>query len=70
MTAAAKNIAAKAAAAGCLADGITEEDIRDHLWALNSPQIYDLLLGELGWSPERFQHWLARTWTRLLLDPR
>lgn len=69
MTIAARTIAAKAAAAGCLADGITEDDIRDHLWAFNSPQVYGLLLGELGWSPDRFEHWLARTLTRLLLDP-
>jgi AcrR family transcriptional regulator/mRNA-degrading endonuclease RelE of RelBE toxin-antitoxin system len=69
MTSAAQTIAAKAAAAGYLADGITELDIRDLLWALNSPQIYSMLVGELGWSPDRFQHWLTRAWTRLLLDP-
>lgn len=70
MTDAARSITAKATAAGCLADGITEDDIRDLMWALNSPQIYGLLLGDRGWTPDRFQAWLARTWTRLLLDPR
>ena len=70
MTAAASDIAAKATQAGCLADGITADDIRDALWAFNSPQLYGLLLNDLGWTPDRFQHWLARSLTRLLLDPR
>jgi TetR/AcrR family transcriptional regulator, regulator of autoinduction and epiphytic fitness len=69
MTAAASAIAAKAIQAGCLADGITEDDIRDALWAFNSPQLYGLLLHDLGWSPDHFQTWLARAWIRLLLDP-
>ena len=69
MTAAASSIAAKAIEAGCLADGITEEDIRDALWAFNSPQLYGLLLRDRGWSPDQFQAWLARSWARLLLDP-
>jgi AcrR family transcriptional regulator len=69
MAAAASDIAAKAIKAGCLADGITDDDIRDALWAFNSPQVYGLLLGDLGWSPDRFEAWLARSWTRLLLDP-
>ena len=69
MTAAAASIAAKAIDAGCLADGITEEDIRDALWAFNSPQLYGLMLHDRGWSPDRFQAWLTRSWIRLLLDP-
>jgi hypothetical protein len=70
MTALAASLAAKAREAGCLAAGITEEDIRDALWALNSPQLTGLMLRDRGWSPERFEAWLARSWTRLLLDPR
>ncbi len=70
MTDAAAGIAAKARATGCLADGITEEDIRDTLWAFNSPQLYGLLLRDRGWSPQRYTSWLARAWTKILLDPR
>ncbi len=69
MTAAASDIAAKATQAGCLAVGITADDIRDALWAFNSPQLYGLLLNDLGWSPDRFQAWLTRSWIRTLLDP-
>jgi AcrR family transcriptional regulator len=69
MAGAASDIAAKALRAGCLADGITEDDIRDALWAFNSPQLYGLFLRDLGWTPDRFEAWLARSWIRLLLDP-
>jgi AcrR family transcriptional regulator len=66
---AARVLAAKARTAGCLAGGVTDDDVRDALWALNSPQLYGLMLGDRGWSPDRFEAWLARAWTRILLDP-
>src|SRR5262249_18932325 len=70
MTEAARSLAAKARAAGCLADGVTEDEIRDALWIFNSAQVYGMLLRDRGWSPKRYQAWLARGWTRLLLAPR
>lgn len=70
MTGAARSLAAKARAAGCLAGDVTEEDIRDALWIFNSAQLYGLLLRDRGWTPERYERWLARAWTRLLLTPR
>jgi AcrR family transcriptional regulator len=70
MTAAARSLAAKARAAGCLAEDITEDDIRDALWIFNSAQLHGLLLRDRGWTPERYETWLARAWTRLLLTPR
>lgn len=69
MTGAARSLAAKARAAGCLAEDVTEEDIRDALWIFNSAQLYGLLLRDRGWTPERYERWLARAWTRLLLTP-
>jgi AcrR family transcriptional regulator len=70
MTGAARSLAAKARAAGCLAEDVTEEDIRDALWIFNSAQLYGMLLRDRGWTPERYERWLARAWTRLLLTPR
>ena len=70
MTDAARSLAAKARAAGCLAEDVTEEDIRDALWVFNSAQLYGLLLRDLGWTPDHYQAWLTRAWTRLLLTPR
>ena len=69
MADAARSLAAKARTAGCLAEDVTEEDIRDALWVFNSAQLYGLLLRDRGWTPDRYQAWLARSWTRLLLTP-
>jgi hypothetical protein len=34
------------------------------LW---SPEVYTILVRELGWSPERYEHWMADTLERTLL---
>jgi hypothetical protein len=39
----------------------------DIVWATNAPEFYQLLVGQRGWSPERYEHFLADTWHRLLL---
>ena len=39
----------------------------DIVWATNAPELYQLLAGERGWSPERYERFLADTWRRLLL---
>jgi AcrR family transcriptional regulator len=31
----------------------------DILWALNHPSLYRLLVGDRGWTPERYEEWLA-----------
>jgi hypothetical protein len=31
----------------------------DILWALNHPNLYMLLAGERGWSPEHYEQWLG-----------
>jgi AcrR family transcriptional regulator len=45
-------------------------DAADIVWATNAPELYQLLVGQRGWSPERYEHFLADAWRRLLLaDP-
>jgi hypothetical protein len=39
----------------------------DFVWATNAPEFYQLLVGQRGWSPERYERFLADTWRRLLL---
>jgi AcrR family transcriptional regulator len=39
----------------------------DIVWATNAPELYLLLVGQRGWSPERYEHFLADAWHRLLL---
>jgi AcrR family transcriptional regulator len=39
----------------------------DIVWATNAPELYQLLVGQRAWTPERYEHFLADTWRRLLL---
>ena len=39
----------------------------DIVWATNAPELYQLLVGQRGWTPERYEFFLADTWRRLLL---
>jgi AcrR family transcriptional regulator len=39
----------------------------DVVWATNATEMYQLLVGQRGWSPERYERFLADTWQRLLL---
>jgi len=47
--------------------GVSVAEAADVIWATNSPEMYLLLVGQRGWSHERYEHWLAATWQRLLL---
>ncbi len=37
------------------------------VWATNAAELYQLLVGQRGWTPERYERFLADTWRRLLL---
>ena len=37
------------------------------VWATNATEMYQLLVGQRGWSPQRYERFLADTWQRLLL---
>ena len=39
----------------------------DVVWATNAPELYQLLVTQRGWTPQRYQQFLADTWNRLLL---
>jgi hypothetical protein len=40
----------------------------DIVWAINSTEMYQLLVGERGWTPQRYERFLADAWQRLLLS--
>jgi AcrR family transcriptional regulator len=42
-------------------------DAADIVWATNAAEMYQLLVGQRGWSPQRYERFLADTWRRLLL---
>ena len=46
---------------------VSVDEARDLLWTLNSPQVYDLLVQQRGWSHKDFETFLARTWVQGLL---
>lgn len=55
--------------AGALADGLDLTGATDVLWTLNHPDVWLLLVGQRGWTPEQFETWLANTAIDQLLRP-
>jgi AcrR family transcriptional regulator len=45
--------------AGHLRDGISTDEARDVLWTYNSAELFQLLVFDRGWSPERYGRWVA-----------
>jgi hypothetical protein len=43
------------------------DEAADIIWATNAPELYQLLTTQRGWSPERYERFLADAWHRLLL---
>jgi AcrR family transcriptional regulator len=62
--------AADLRATGELRDDRTDQDVADVIWSMNGPEYWVLLVGERGWTPDRFGAHLTDAWARLLLrDP-
>jgi len=53
--------------ARALQPGLRERDAADLIHALMSPEVYRLLVGDRGWTPERYQLWLTRTLVQQLI---
>jgi hypothetical protein len=45
--------------ARALRPGLRERDAADVIHALMSPEVYALLVGDRGWTPARYEQWLA-----------
>jgi hypothetical protein len=39
---------------------VDDEEAAATLYVLYSPTVADMLMGDYGWSPERYEAWLAR----------
>lgn len=59
-------IARSLSRAHALKPGLRERDAADMIHALMSPEVYRLLVGDRGWTPQRYQQWLATTLTQQL----
>jgi hypothetical protein len=53
---------------GELRTDLTDREVADIVWSMNSAEYWVLLVGERGWSPEQFGAYLIDAWTRLLLS--
>ena len=50
-----------------LRDGLDVSQATEIVWTVASPEVYQLLTRDRGWSKERFSQWLGDTLSRLLL---
>jgi hypothetical protein len=55
------------AALGGVREGVTVEDAGDVLFAVSSPEMYELLVLRRGWSIERYARYVRDTLTHALL---
>jgi AcrR family transcriptional regulator len=62
-------IARSLARVRALRPGLRERDAADLIHALMSPELYRLLVVDRGWTPERYQQWLATLLTDQLISP-
>jgi AcrR family transcriptional regulator len=52
---------------GHLRPDVTVEEARDVLWLYSAPEVYELLVVQRGWSPDRLGAWVGETYVRALL---
>lgn len=52
---------------GALRPGVSTQQAIDVLWTLNSPELYELLVLDRGWSARHYGEWIAQQLTAALL---
>lgn len=52
---------------GPLRAGLDETSAGEIVWAMTSPELFQLFIVDLGWTKEKYEHWLADTLERFLL---
>ncbi|MFB9744884.1 TetR/AcrR family transcriptional regulator [Pseudonocardia sulfidoxydans] len=65
-----RHLAAELRATGELRPDLDDDTVADIVWSTNAVEYWLLLVGERGWSTERFVAHLTDMWTRTLLAPR
>lgn len=63
----ANDIANQLLTTGDVRPGLDRDRVRDLIWALNSPEMHQLLTRDREWSPDDYQQWLAQALTDALL---
>ena len=54
-------VVAMLAERNALRPGLDVDGATDILWTLNHPDVWHLLVGERGWTPERYEEWFGDT---------
>ena len=67
--AAQRGIVASLASTGALRRDLDVDGAADVMWTLNHPVVWSLLVGERGWSADRYERWLGDALCRQLLEP-
>jgi AcrR family transcriptional regulator len=62
-----RRFAADLRGTGELRADLTDDDVADIVWSMNGTEYWVLLVGNRGWSAERFAAYLIDAWSRLLL---
>jgi TetR/AcrR family transcriptional regulator, regulator of autoinduction and epiphytic fitness len=52
---------------GALRPGLSVQEAGDILWTVNSHAVYDLLVVQRGWPPDRYRDWIVATNVHALL---
>ena len=65
-----RKVVAHIAETGAMRRGVSQDEAADIVWAMNSPELYQLLVDQRGWSHERYGRWLAAASRRYLLAPK
>lgn len=50
-----------------LQEGLNPSEAAETVWAVTSPEMFNLLINDRGWPREQYEKWLAKTLTKLLL---
>jgi AcrR family transcriptional regulator len=64
-----REFAADLRASGELRPDLSDDEVADVVWSMNGPEYWVLLVGDRGWTPERFGAFLTDAWTRMLIAP-
>jgi AcrR family transcriptional regulator len=57
------------AATGGLRTDLDPDRARDIVWTLISPEVYELLVNDRGWSPHEYERWLAQALADAIAAP-
>ncbi len=62
-----RRLAAGLRAKGGLRSDLSDDQVADIIWTMNSSEYWVLLVRERSWTADQFAEWLADAWNRLLL---